>query len=208
MTDDVDPNWPPPRPKNAPTVRGPVNRLSPAVQSLVCGAFVAVHLVVWLILYGGAIPRGPDLTLALGAFTLAYGLAFAAILVFVCRDRGTLAWALSLAAIAVTIDTAFTWSHLPAESLEKPAGAGFVYTLVILMFVAAWGLARRQHRNWILGLPVALVVAAVCQADIYTNSGPTTASAAWSLFVGAFAIGCLICWTFDLGGRLADRERP
>lgn len=72
-------------------------------------------------------------------------------------------------------------------------------TLAILLFVAAWGIARRQRPGWVFGLiPAGLLV----WWSIYGAEHGFAAKGGWFSFwlmsVGAFLGGCICCWLADL----------
>lgn len=72
-------------------------------------------------------------------------------------------------------------------------------TLAVLLFVAAWGVARRRQSGWVLGMiPTGLLV----WWSIYGNEHGFAWQGGWFqywlLSVGVFVGGCLCCWLADL----------
>lgn len=67
----------------------------------------------------------------------------------------------------------------------------------MVLYVAAWGIARRRYPLWTVGLVPASVIAVVY--GLLESSGWLTwASFGWPvLWWGALALGCLACWGFD-----------
>lgn len=88
--------------------------------------------------------------------------------------------------------------------------------LAVLLFVAAWGVARRRQSGWVLGMiPAALLV----WWAIYGSEHPWAWQGDWQggwfqpwvLSVGTFIGGCLCCWLADLltsGGSAIPAGMP
>ena len=69
--------------------------------------------------------------------------------------------------------------------------------LTILLFVLAWGLARRQG-SWALGLiPAGLVLWWAIWYRENAFTGEAGWIGVWGLNVGVFVVGCLACWAAD-----------
>ncbi|MBX8690189.1 hypothetical protein GO011_22375 [Mycobacterium sp. 20091114027_K0903767] len=76
------------------------------------------------------------------------------------------------------------------------------HVLILVGYVAAWGIARRSNMIWTVGLVGAVVSAVVVQwihrteaVDVFKASSSWIN--AWAVEVGAFVLSCLICWAVD-----------
>ena len=80
------------------------------------------------------------------------------------------------------------------------------------MYAAAWGIARRQHRKWVIGLPLGVVVVVVYLVCLYLLSATPSRAIHWlewwEINVGSFVVVCLVCWAFDVAGRRRDLKSP
>jgi hypothetical protein len=232
MSDEIDPTWPPPARKSAPaeakvtpqasravstaepTTATPrvmarfIDQRPPGVQAAITAALVAPQLAMYGALSAISVSDGHERAAIWGVFSLTYGIYFLSMLALTARDRRLMPWALLTGGVGVLVDTVFTWYVLSPLALATANAAGVVYTLVIVLYVGAWGIARRQHRNWVIGLPLTALFAGACQIGIYAQYGAPTWFAAWALYVGVFVVGCLVCWAFDAGSRLSKLEHP
>lgn len=135
-------------------------------------------------------------------FFLVQGLYFIVVVAVVTRIRSRKPRALLVAAVAVVLDTLFTWL----------TGILLVVVIQVLMsfvYAPVWGIARRQHRKWMIGLALGVVIVAVYVPFVFglTVDGPARL-AWWTLNVGSFAVVCLVCWAFDVAGRRRDLTSP
>ncbi len=80
------------------------------------------------------------------------------------------------------------------------AGSG----LSLLLFVAAWGVARRRDSTWYFGMIPAVIIAVLTSlayqlewANAVLGAWLLSWYVGWILWVGAFVVGCLCCWAFD-----------
>jgi hypothetical protein len=82
--------------------------------------------------------------------------------------------------------------------------------------VAAWGVARRRHPLWVIGLLPALIIAILIQVmwanswvyDIF-GTGYSKWYVYWLISFGGFIVSCLICWAFDaVGMTVKGSVRP
>ncbi len=103
-------------------------------------------------------------------------------------------------------------SHgLPRAPITLPAWVLItVPVLVLVGYVAAWGMARRRNGIWVAGLIAAVACGAVVQwiqrslpIDVIVNDSWWIKS--WALHVGAFVLSCLICWALDAIGSRSRR---
>lgn len=65
------------------------------------------------------------------------------------------------------------------------------------MFVAAWGIARRQHPLWLLGLIPAIGAAGLDAWLSAETSINKPGLGWWAIDIGTFVVGCLCCWGFE-----------
>ena len=121
------------------------------------------------------------------------------------RIRSRKPRALLVATVAVVLDT-LIWV------LDTLFDWPQVFLLVIIfVYAAAWGIARRQHRKWVIGLALGVVVVVVYIACIGSLSEASDAPRWlnwWASNVGSFAVVCLVCWAFDVAGRRRDLKSP
>lgn len=77
------------------------------------------------------------------------------------------------------------------------------YALSMVLFVAAWGLARRRRATWALGLIPTFLLSV--GALWYYNSEASWDSGWFTYWVvdviAVFTVGCLLCWAVELLGR-------
>jgi hypothetical protein len=194
------------RPGEAPP--GLVNRYSPAGQV----GIVAAAIIPTIVLYVGwwliPTPDNPYLFVAeLAVFCLLYGVYFVGIIRLVNKypRRRESVWAAAI--LTVLVDTAVSCSiELPNVHLAETA-MNSAYTAITVAYVAVWGIARRQSKSWMFGLPFAAIVAGAAQWGLYRHAGGSYWWEPWTAFVGTFVVGCLLCWAFDLLGRRVKAPR-
>jgi len=208
VPDEMEPAVVPPTTERAhaidaahPAHPSPASRRSPIVQTVISTALLLSTLALffgyWQIL--SAVDPHASVAVAL-AFTPTYGAYFVAVVWLLVRHRARRRSAVIVAASVALLDTAYTAYELSPGAVTSEALSSCIYTLILTLYVAAWGLARRQHRNWVNGLPIALLLAGVCQIGITPNLDPNWI-VFWSLYVGAFAVGAVICWALDVKAR-------
>lgn len=137
------------------------------------------------------------------------------------RPRRRLA-ALAVAVGVAVFDTARSGvSHqlLQGGELDVSAQSAFVLpdwfypvsdVLILVGYVAAWGLARRRNNIWVAGLVGAVVSALVVRRihqteviDVFKASSSWIN--AWAVYIGGFVLSCLICWALDALGSASRR---
>ena len=221
MADEREPAWAPPpvdvarpldderadgRDDDRADGRGRLSRRAPLVQVSISAALALATLIPFFGYWQALeLVEGPAAVTVALIFTPFYGACFVASVWAMVRLRARRRLAVIVAAAVAVFDTAYTayeLSPVAAASAEISSG---VYTLILTLYVAAWGLARRQHRNWVNGLPLALLVAGVCQIGITPNLEPSW-FVFWTLYVGAFVAGCLICWALDVAARRDEAQ--
>ncbi|MDT5003270.1 MAG: hypothetical protein QOJ24_446 [Mycobacterium sp.] len=191
---------------------GIVNRYSPAGQV----GFVAAAIIPTIVLYIGfwliPVPENPYVSAAeLAVFCLLYGVYFVGIIRLVNRDPQRRALVSAAAIVTVLVDTAVSCApELPMFYNIAATAVNIAYVAVTVAYVAVWGVARRQSRSWMFGLPFAAAVSWAAQFGLYQHPGRNYWWEPLTAFVGTFVVGCLICWGFDvLGRRLTSRgEAP
>lgn len=181
---------------------GLVNRYSPAVQVGIVAAAIIPTILIFVGFSLIPIPDDPNqFVVELAVFNLLYGTYFVALIWLVNKYPRRRKLALTAAILTVVVDTGVTcYSTLfpVADTLTNSA-----WVAITVAYVAVWGLARRQHKSWLLGLPFAAIVSGVAQF-VYVWRHLWWES--WTGFVGSLIIGCLFCWVFDLLGR-RDKTR-
>ena len=186
---------------------GLVHRYSRAVQVGIVAAAIIPTIVLYVGYWLMPIPDNPYLNVAeLAVFCLLYGAYFVAIIRLMNRypQRRDLVWALAI--VTVLVDTAVSCApELPFVNIDGTL-VNSAYVAITIAYVAVWGLARRQSKSWIFGLPFAAIVSWVAQfgvagVGLFLHPGGSYWWEPWTCFVGSFIIGCLFCWAFDLLGR-------
>jgi predicted benzoate:H+ symporter BenE len=188
-----------------------VNQYSPAGQV----GFVAAAIIPTIVLYVGywftPNPENPYLAAAeLAVFCLLYGVYFVAIIRLVNRYPQRRSSVAAAAILTVLVDTAVSCApELPMFHITETA-LNIAYVAITVAYVAVWGVARRQSKSWMFGLPFAAAVSWAAQFGLYQHPGRSYWWEPLTAFVGTFVVGCLICWGFDLlGRRLTSRgEAP
>jgi hypothetical protein len=190
-------------PAAAPGKRGLLERYSPAKQALIS----AVLLLVTVLIYFASSQIPPPLgdigfTMFLVGSTLVVDLYLIVVVALVGRSRTAKIGAVIVAVIATGVDVAlsFNWDVGP---MYAPI-VHMVYTGVLTLFVAAWGLARRQSWWWLIGLLPAVIVVGIFQIWFVSFHEVSTWYVSWCVNGGVFALGCLMCWGIDW---LARRSR-
>ena len=192
------------RPGEAPS--GLVNRYSPAVQVGIVAAAIIPTIVLYVAYWLIPTPDALYLDAAeLAVFCLLYGVYFVGVIWWVNKYPQNRIWVLTAAIVIVAFDTVVSCA---AEFLDAKFGnaVNATYVAITIVYVAVWGVARRQSKSWMFGLPFAAIVSWVAQSGIgqfglFLHDGGSYWWEPWTCFVGSFVIGCLICWAFDLLGR-------
>jgi hypothetical protein len=118
--------------------------------------------------------------------------------------------AVALAAVATLVDRGLA-AAIDLDVL--PAAETWLFRasyVSILIFVAAWGVARRRQSRWLLGLvpTVGLVVLALWYYATVTNNQTGDWLTFWAVDLGVLLSGCLLCWACDGRRRNGSDERP
>jgi hypothetical protein len=78
--------------------------------------------------------------------------------------------------------------------------------IAALIFVAAWGVARRGNGSWVVGLvPAGLFVWLSIWYQEHQFTGGAGWFGYWLLTIGMFVAGCIVCWAVD---ALANPRTP
>jgi hypothetical protein len=176
---------------------GLLNRYSPTRQVGIVVAAIIPTIVIFVGFWFVPSPDDPRLFVAeLAVYNLVYGTYFVALIWLVNKYPRRRNWALTAAILTVVVDTGLT-----CYSTLFPVGATLVnsaWVAITVAYVAVWGIARRQYKSWLLGLPFAAIVPWVAQS-VYVWRQLWWES--WTGFVGSLIVGCLFCWAFDLLAR-------
>jgi hypothetical protein len=190
---------------------GRVNRYSPAGQVGVVAAAIIPTIVLYVGWWLIPEPENPYLFVAeLAVFCLLYGAYFVGILRLVNRYPSRRESVSVAAILTILVDTAVScYTSLPNVQVAETA-LNIAYVAITVAYVAVWGVARRQSKSWMFGLPFAAAVSWAAQFGLYQHPGRSYWWEPWTAFVGTFVVGCLICWAFDLLVRriMSRREAP
>lgn len=129
----------------------------------------------------------------------------------ITETRKPAALVAGLIATALDIGTYAMFVYVPLTDVATTA-LSWVTNSTSFLFVVAWGLSRRRHVLWVVGLVPAAVVSILLVwayelGTFWDNFGEVgmvlVSGAAWYAAIG---LGCLACWGFDVAGRtLAPR---
>lgn len=160
-----------------------------AVSALLLAPTLPAYLFVWDVEWSS-----PYAVWGLFAWLGVYFVVVAAIF---ARSEARRWQAAGCAIAAVLLDRGLR--ALPVFELTEWSLGLFLMAWVgsMTLFVAAWGLARRMRRSWLLGLIPSAVVSVVVATLWYLSDSPATPAGYWLRDVGTFAVGCLLCWAFD-----------
>ncbi|MGD9618575.1 MAG: RDD family protein [Mycolicibacterium sp.] len=173
------------------------SRFSPQVQGWISAALLAPPLLVKAFMtevVRSSVTR-EEWGIAWDAYTVAYGLYFLAVIAMVTRDRARLAPALCVAGAVVFLDIVLTLGLAMSR-----VGSFVAFSGVVMGYVAAWGIARRQHKQWLWGLLLSALVCTAFRFLFYSSpiGGALYLMGKWEL---TFLMGCLICLAFDVVAR-------
>jgi hypothetical protein len=140
----------------------------------------------------------------LAVFCLIYGVYFVGVISVVNKYPSRRASVLTAAILTVVADTVVSCcAELPDLHLRETA-VNIAYVAITVAYVAVWGIARRQGKSWVFGLPLAAVVSWAAQFGLYQHAGRSYWWEPMTAFVATFVVGCLICWALDVLGRRAS----
>ncbi len=119
--------------------------------------------------------------------------------------RKPAALGMGILATVIDIGSYALYIFVPSSSLTTPLS--WLVNSTTFLFVVAWGISRRRHPLWLVGLVPALIVS-ILLAFAY-NSGTFwdalgegaiwfVSAAAWYIVIG---LGCMVCWGFDVVGQ-------
>lgn len=149
------------------------------------------------------------------AWTVALGACFVAVVGVRARTAARRLPAVVMGLAAMVLDVG-GWALASYSSGSGPVQwVDRILTVVTLvLFVAAWGVARRRTPKWVVGLAPALLIAiavpALTASDwLYIIDVGAPWLAYMSVWIGSFLLGCLACWAFDAtGGSAPGAETP
>lgn len=229
----------PSRPPN--TAAKPVER-APWLLALrqrnaaVCETWISALLILPALVFYATVPYGYEVWTVHWLVTkLPAELYLVAVVAILGRTHKRRALAIALALLGAVIERALVAplysQHIPghpyfysddfyagmnADFQNGSAGASgkalfFAYASMILL-VAAWGVARRRNRLWLIGIPVSLLIISAAWAVAYQPrqlliEGPWLSNRVFD--IGVFVVCCLACWGFDAWGTSRNaRSQP
>lgn len=187
---------------------GLADRGDPGSQALLSAAllvpaFLLFYLRAWPFIVGSA-DQWDDAGVALWSLggTMLIDVYFIAVVAVLTPEPRRRSLSVALAAAAIPIDV-LCWFLL---SFVVVAGYSLVdISLTVLsvgVSVAAWGVARRRHRAWALGLVPSVPITA---ASAWVAEQQWAHSCGWVflsvVLYGSFALCCIICWLIDVAAR-------
>ena len=187
---------------------GAVHRMAPAAQAGISAAlllpplvFFVIDLLPWTV---GAIWT-PSLGSVLWelAITGALGAYVVVVVAIFARDpqRRTRAIGLAGAATALQlISVPWTaWSYNIFGGGLARLGYQALIVISAVLVVAAWGIARRQHVIWLVGLQVPLILGILLLGRSWWQSLDSAAAGftLWLQWIATVGLGCAACWGVD-----------
>ena len=191
-------------------------RFSPGVEALI-SALMSVPVVVVMyaqpLLIEPVLNAGLSLT-AMTLWTIAINsllpLCFVVIVAFRARrERRAIAVCFAVAVMAFSVG--FTAANMFFFQIGYPSWVFAVVTVVLVVgWVAVWGVARRRNRIWLLGLVAAVIFGVIerwvhLALPVKVFVGPPGWVAAAALYLGGLVPPCLICWGLDALGDRSQR---
>ncbi len=183
------------------------NRRSTIPQALVNAALVLPTVVIW---YLRALASDLDWSVDISklwslAWTAVLGCYFVAVVAVYARTAAQRLPAVITGIAATVLDVGGSAVTSFASYTGAVEWADRILTVVTLVgFVGAWGIARRQTPKWVIGLAPTLVVTVLItllySSGLLCRTVGTAWIAYWAVWIGAFLLGCLICWGFDAMG--------
>ena len=180
---------------------------STTTQALVSAALVLPTVVIWCL---RALASDLDwsvdiLKLWSLAWTAVLGGYFVAVVAVFARTAARRLPAVIMGIAATVLDVGGSAVTSFASYTGAVEWVDRILTAVTLVgFVVAWGIARRQNPKWAIGLAPTLVVAVLItvlySSGLLYRAVGTAWIAYWAVWIGAFLLGCLICWGFDAMG--------
>ena len=139
------------------------------------------------------------------AWTVVLGSYFVAVVAVRARTAARRPPAVTMGVAATVLDVggsalvSYATYSGPVQWLDR-----ILTVVTLVLFVAAWGVARRRTSKWVIGLVptviIAVLVPVLSASDwLYTALG-TPWIAYLAVWIGAFLLGCVICWGFDAMG--------
>ena len=190
--------------------RGVLARYSPRAQAAISAALLIPTMVLYFVWFQSLhIEKSWEAFPAMAGLALVLGLYFIVVVAVVTRIQSRKPRALLVAVVAVGLDTLIGFlAGLPSDGARW---VWLLHLLIVFVYAAAWGIARRQHRKWVIGLAVGVVVFVAyigCTVALLVETDAQPWLGWWLLNVGGFAVVCLTCWAFDVRGRRRDLTSP
>lgn len=185
-------------------------------EALVSAALVVPALIIWYLrLWAYDTDWATDAVRIWAlAWTVVLGGYFVAVVAVRVRTTARRRPAVIMGVAAMVLDAgnsallSYATYSAPIQWVDR------VLTVVTLvLYVAAWGVARRRTPKWMIGLAPTLVIAVLVPLLFATDWLYTAFGTAWiaymAVWIGAFLLGCVICWGFDaMGSSATSTETP
>jgi hypothetical protein len=184
--------------------QGVGSRWPAPVQSLVSAALAIPTIPLWF-LRPQPYNWGWDDFLAgiwLVALTVVLDVYLVVLVTIFARSSRRRVAALITAIVSAVVDVADTAMVTFASVTEALRWADRILVVVsFVLSVAAWGIARRRNRVWVIGLAVSVLIGiglvALYQSEWLYNTLGDVWVVYWVLWVGGFLLCCVICWGID-----------
>jgi serine/threonine protein kinase len=202
----------------APSSWGLLHRGSAGLQAGISALLIVPTLVPFYI----ASVRLPRLRVRWVIDVLPVELYLVAVVAIWARSNRRRLLAVAVALLGVVVERAASFPYYGSDAFAQPIWRYGIAYFSMILFVAAWGVARRRHPLWLAGLPVGAAILAlliplthvipeaVAVPEVVAVGWPWSFHGSW-LFnwvcdIGLFVGCCLVCWAFDvLGNRLRSR---
>jgi hypothetical protein len=182
----------PPRADDTPIRAGYANRGSPVLQTMVSALLIVPTLPLYLFASGSTSMWGA------WASYFPVDLYFVVVVGFWARFPNRRWAAVAFGIGGLFVDRGFVALGYLALDAGAHQADWFLRAsfMALPLFVAAWGIGRRQHPLWLLGLIPAIAVAGL-DAWLSTETSLNAGLGWWLLDITTFVAGCLFCWGFE-----------
>ena len=131
--------------------RGFLARYSPPAQAAISAALLIPTMVMYYVAIGSDDSDKPWERILAGLFVV-QGRDLIVVVAVLTRSRSRKPRPLLISAIAVVLDTLVFLATLHSD------GWVWLHLPIVFVYAAAWGIARRQHRKWVIGLALGVVI--------------------------------------------------